>query len=315
MLAASARRWQGSLCATIALCLMAFFGARPALAETQVTLKRDRGLAVSYWPEWRGGDEVALCYRPSQAQFPFTPTAAQVELHAYEGASESATLVAALYTAADEGPGLELAVTAPLTVSFAIDGDPTVTLLFGDDAPTLVRPQPLYVAVRYTASGGSSVASPWFDASAYLSPGSCWYRQGEGAWSEHHVFWVEPEEVGYPMVRLFGETSGSGIGDVTEVEAEADTMLVERIPDLAKGDQSYLQVGSDEVWDGIVSLVRFPLPDPPVPSAVPVEAGLIMYHYQVASEPVQTQPIMVTAHAATSAWDEASANWETMTGG
>lgn len=311
---ASTRRWICLLGMTIALCLTAHIGAIPALAETQVSLRRDRGLAVSYWPEWQIGDEVALRYQPSQAQFPFTPTAAQVDLHAYEGAGESTTLMAVLYTASEDGPGLELAATLPLTVSFAVDSDPTVTLLFDEEAPTLVRPQPLYLAVRYAAGSGASVASLWFDATAYVLQGACWYRQGAGPWREHNAFWVEPDQVGYPMMRLFGETSGPGIGDVTEVEAEADTMLVERIPDLVQGQQTYLQVGSNDVWDGIVSLVRFPFPDPPITSAVPVEAGLILFHYQVTSETVQTQPISVTVHAVTSAWEESTADWESMAG-
>jgi len=310
-----ARAWLRIVGTIGVISLMMRINGTVALADSQVTLGRDRGLAVSYWPEWQVGAEVALRYQPSQAQFPFTPTAAQVDLHAYEGAGESATLMAVLYTASPLGPGLELAASAPLTVSFAMESDPTVTLFFDGDPPTLVRPQPLYLAVRYTAGSSLSVASPWFDAMTCVSQGECWYREGTGSWAEHHAFWFEPNEVGFPMLRLFGESLGLGTDNSSEVEAEADTMLVERIPDLEQGDQTYLQVGSDGIWGDIVSLVRFPFPNPPVSGAVPLGAELILYHYQVASETAHTQPISVTARMVSVQWEEASANWESMAEG
>ena len=170
------------------------------------------------------------------------------------------------------------------------------------------------MVIRYAAAAGPDLASLYFDATAAVPSDQCLYRHAGGTWDEHHDFWVQPEQVGYPMIRLRGVTSGLGIDDRTYTQAGADTMLVERIPDLNQGDQSYMEVGSDDVWSAVHPLVRFPLPAPPVSGAQPSGATLRVYHYQTASEAEQTLPLTVTAHAITRNWAEGAATWDTMAG-
>ena len=120
-----------------------------------VLLRRDTGLAVSYWPSWQVGDEVALLLPISPGQFPLTLQGAEVLLHAYEGASETLTLVASVHVSGEDGPGPELVRSNPIRVTLGTAISKTVSLPFTARQVTLIRPAAAVRGDPLRGGGGS----------------------------------------------------------------------------------------------------------------------------------------------------------------
>ena len=282
--------------------------------EEHTILRLDSGLAMSYWPSWKAGDAMALRLRVSDLQYPLVLCRVQVCLTTFEDSGSSVDLQAHIYSGGAAGPDQLLASSDVQHVSLGVSvPEPSVTLQLPSGGLSLPSPRLVFVVVECLDGIAGATPAVWLDISTDIPSNVCYYRSDNGAWTEHYEFWQTPAMVGYPMVRVVALTSG-GPGDMTELEATADTMLLSGLPKPNVGSQSYLQVGNEPPWTPwgrLRTLVQFPMPQRPITGAVPISATVRLYHYQTVTEMGQTDPLTITAHAVTTGWDEDSATWST----
>jgi len=271
-------------------------------SEHTTTLQMDSGIPYGYLTSWKQGDQAGVVLQASILQYPLQVQQIECYMTAIS-ASRTVVLRGHIYALSEEGPGALLGSTRPLTVT--LGSSPTwVSLVFPTEV-LIPSPQPFFAAVEYLSGTEEDTPSLVFDLSENIPQNICYYREGTAPWEEHYAFWDHPNELGYPIIRAQVETSG-GPGDQTILEPEADALLTSGRPGDNYGGNYYLGTGEHGPWGKLRTLLRFPVPTPPIAGATPLSATLRLYHYSAENPKLSVE---ITAYRMITSWDESSVTW------
>jgi len=278
-----------------------------AIEPATTYLQLDNETSLSYADRWQTGDRICVIYRPPDILFPLTIDSLICNLTTFTGSTITATLRAQVFSVAVGGPSNLLASGPPSDIEVGATAwvQRWAELGFGQKV-TIREPQAIGLAIEYLGGAAGSTPSLVIDSSAHIPHDRIFYQSAGAEWREHYDYaWIEPESIGYPMIRAWTSTF-----DATTVEAEANAMLSSGQPDTIVEVGSYLVVGDlSPGWGNLRSLVRFPVPEAPYSEARPVDAAMRLWRY---NEVTHTLPFTMEVCMATADWQESTATWSTI---
>ncbi|MCD6518341.1 MAG: hypothetical protein J7M05_00250, partial [Anaerolineae bacterium] len=250
-------------------------------SEHTTTLQVDSGIPYGGLKSWKQGDQAGVVLQASILQYPLQVQQIECYIMALpESASRTVVLRGHIYALSEGSPGALLGSTRPLTITLG-NSPAWVSLVFPTEV-LIPSAQAFFAAVEYLSGSEGDTPSLVFDLSENIPQNICYYREGTAPWKEHYAFWNQPNELGYPIIRAQVETSG-GPGDQTILEPEADALLTSIRPEANYGEHYYLGTGERTRWGDYQgewrTLLRFPVPTPPIAGATPLSATLRLYHY------------------------------------
>jgi hypothetical protein len=190
------------LLAAILICLIVLCTQFASVnADELMQLSNDNGTA-EYYHTWQAGDMVGAVLTPNPDwSYPIQVDSVEVLLYQFPGAASSATVRAHVYSTINGEPGVLLGSSAPTIITTFWSTWASISL--ASAKVTLSSPDPFMVAIEYTAGASGSIPSMLTDSQNDIASGRNFYSRDSGAtWYEHYDFWVEPEDVGYNMIRV-----------------------------------------------------------------------------------------------------------------
>jgi len=164
-------------------------------------LSNDNGTAEYYCPWLTRGNIFGAVLTPNlDWSYPIQVDSVEFLLYQFPDAASSATVRVHVYSTIDGEPDALLGSSAPTIITTFWPTWASISLASAD--VTLSSPEPLMVAVEYTAGTSGSIPSLLTDTRDNIATGKNFYSLDSGVtWYEHYDFWQVPEDNGYNMIR------------------------------------------------------------------------------------------------------------------
>lgn len=180
--------------------------AAEVTADT-VQLKNDNGEAGGYTEGIRIDWVFGSVLQAADTQYPLRVLSVDFTLYRFQNAAESAQIRAVVFSVGADGkPDTLIARSETRTVTTFYPN--WVSIPLTDTQIYLTGSAPFLVGVEYVTGASGANPSVLLDSSENIPAGRNFYSQTGGrSWSEHYEWWVDPEGIGYNMVRATVETN------------------------------------------------------------------------------------------------------------
>ncbi len=213
-----------------------------------IQLRNDSGIAEGYNTGMAEGYVVGAVLLGGDELFPMAVHSVQALFYRnFPYADPTAYVRAVIYHIGPDGrPAERLGESLPATISTFYPTWVSLSLI----APVfLTEPQPFLAGIEYLGGDKGSTPCILTDDSSNIPIGKSFYsRDGGQTWIEHYNFWLNPQAVGYDMIRATVETNvipPSGTPTVTRTPSPTATITLTPWPTPTEGPPP------NALWPGI----------------------------------------------------------------
>jgi hypothetical protein len=234
-----------TLLGVVGLTLASMGQAAPA---EWIQLRNDSGTAEGYNTGMAEGYVVGAVLQGGDELFPIAVHSVQALFYRnFPYADPTAYVRAVVYRVGPDGrPAERLGESPPVTITTFY---PTWVSLSLSEPVFLTEPQPFLAGIEYLDGVKGSTPCVLTDDSANIPIGKSFYsRDGGRSWIEHYDFWLNPQAVGYDMIRATVEAHAvppSGTSTATYTPSPTPTVTLTPWPTPTEGPPP------NALWPGI----------------------------------------------------------------
>jgi YD repeat-containing protein len=188
------------------LIILSLYLSSRGASAAPVQLKNDNNTAAGYNGAWRSGDIVGAVLTPESAMYPVRVLSVEFVLYQFAGADDSATVRVCIYSMHSGAPDTQLGCSTPTVITTFSPSFVSVSLASSEIV--IQSPDSFMAAVEYAAGSAGTTPSTLTDSNTDIPQGKNYYSKDEGStWYEHYDFWMQPDQVGFNIIRATVDTN------------------------------------------------------------------------------------------------------------